>query len=182
MNSHFGAKSLAEFLAQSIVVAEIVNEWLPPGGIHIVAVLHVIFAQMDAHDFDFDGCSAGKFAQARISFKRMNLFNPGFELSGTLFHSEDGDRLAGERRELSGGEFVADVAKLRCLLRGYGIEPGERRQFFNLRPETGEGRLTTQSGLASRLMSVFVSRSSPRTMVHPSAQNEEIGARLVDPS
>ena len=50
------------------------------------------------------------------------------------------------------------------------------------RHKSGDGTLTTHSGRLSRFFRVLVSLSRPRVIVHPDAQNEEIGARLGVPS
>ena len=50
------------------------------------------------------------------------------------------------------------------------------------RHNSGDGRLTTHSGFTLRLRSVLVSSSKPSTIVHPSAQKEEMGARFALPS
>jgi hypothetical protein len=47
---------------------------------------------------------------------------------------------------------------------------------------SGDGKLMTQSGHIRKLLSVCVSVARPSVIVQPSAQKEEMGARLGEPS
>src|ERR1700757_2393390 len=68
------------------------------------------------------------------------------------------------------------------LSSGTGFFPVRGARVSTWRHISGEGRFTTQSGQFLRLCRVFVSSSNPTVMVQPSAQKEEMGARLGEPS
>src|SRR5947207_4822599 len=67
---------------------------------------------------------------------------------------------------------------LSCLSSGTGFCPVSGASASTWRHRSGDGTLTTHSGRFSRFIKVLVSVSRPSVIVHPSAQKEEIGARL----
>src|SRR5215471_2368697 len=67
------------------------------------------------------------------------------------------------------------------LSSGTGFFPVRGASFSTWRHMSGEGRFTTQSAQFLRLCRVFVSSSNPSVTVQPSAQKEEMGARLGAP-
>lgn len=72
--------------------------------------------------------------------------------------------------------------KLRGFLGWNRLEAGQWRWTFYLLPLFGGSDLDHALRAVFEVCRVFVSRNNPSTIVQPSAQNDEMGARLVVPS
>ena len=80
-------------------------------------------------------------------------------------------------RNLSGSKRNCDA-----LFCGTGFCPVSGAIRSTCSHMSGEGKLMTQSGHIRNFLSVCVSVSRPSVIVQPSAQKEEMGARLGEPS
>src|ERR1035441_3397075 len=69
-----------------------------------------------------------------------------------------------------------------ALISGTGFLPVSGASFSTGCHISGEGKLITHSGWRAKFSAVLVSSNRPSISVQPSAQKEDIGARLVVPS
>jgi hypothetical protein len=178
---HFGAESRPQFVPESEIVAEVVNQGLPLSRIDVVVLENEIRANVNAEDLDFGGGATAQLLKKRVTVQLVDLPYQGLHLNRALSDARGGNGFAGHAGEGSGLEFILFETKLFLFVFRDGILPVRGASVSTWRHMSGEGRFTTLSGQFLRLCRVFVSSSNPTVMVQPSAQKEEMGARLGEP-
>jgi len=147
----------------------------------VVFAKNELICNMHPQHLHLCGNAAAKLIEL-LSAQGVQVNNPGFQMHRAFHCALWLYGFASQWAKSGDAELVRLEAELMRLEIRDRIFPRERRQLSTCCHISGDGMLTTHSGSRARLSAVCVSSKSPSIAVHPRAQKEEIGARLVLPS